>query len=72
MKWYYYPAGFWTHKNHDYILSIKILNEIKKDNKVGFIFTGADKGNLQEIKKLSSKYNLNHKIKFLITYLMNK
>ena len=65
MKWYYYPAGFWTHKNHDYILrALKILNEIKKDNKVGFIFTGADKGNLQEIKKLSSKYNLNHQIKF--------
>ena len=28
IKWYYYPASFWTHKNHEYILkALKYLND---------------------------------------------
>lgn len=46
---FFYPAQFWAHKNHIYLL--KALNLIKKDfEDFQMIFTGSDKGNLNKIK----------------------
>ncbi|MDO8662408.1 MAG: glycosyltransferase family 1 protein [Candidatus Omnitrophota bacterium] len=43
----YYPAQFWPHKNHLYILEgLKILKE-KYKLKINAIFSGSDKGNLK-------------------------
>ena len=51
MPYVFYPAQFWAHKNHIYLLEgLKSL----EDNfglKVGAIFSGGDKGNLDFIKK---------------------
>ena len=42
----YYPAQFWAHKNHIYILkAIKILREMKNID-VDVVFSGSNKGNL--------------------------
>ncbi len=70
-KWYYFPASFWAHKNHIYILNcLNILKKKKKLNKIGFIFTGSDKGHLNLIKKKTETFGLKNNILFL-KYLNN-
>jgi len=63
-KFYFYPAQFWSHKNH-----IIILEAIKKlkDNKVNinFVFCGRDKGNLNFIKKKILDFKIKDNIKIL-------
>lgn len=55
-----YPANYWKHKNHEVI--IKATNILTNKNVKNFkcIFTGSDKGYLQELKKLISLYNLDN------------
>lgn len=64
-QWFFYPAQFWPHKNHKYL--IDVMNDlIKKNNdKIGFIFCGPDKGNLNYIKETIKKENLAKNIKIL-------
>ena len=61
----FYPAQFWPHKNHIYILeSIKLLkNEYNLEMDV--IFSGTDKGNIDYIKKITSHLNLKKRVHFL-------
>lgn len=51
-NYFLYPAQFWSHKNHEYL--INAIKKIKKKGKINFeiVFTGADKGNMGYIKKL--------------------
>jgi glycosyltransferase involved in cell wall biosynthesis len=64
-KWFFYPAQFWPHKNHKYLLDV-MKNLLKKNyNKIGFIFCGPDKGNLDYINKVIKKENLNENVKIL-------
>ena len=60
----FYPAQFWAHKNHIYIL--KGLNILKKDSsiKLGVIFSGSDQGNLSYIKDMTKKFNLDDQVRF--------
>ena len=60
----FYPAQFWQHKNHAYI--IEAVYKLQQVNKLDFriIFTGHDKGNLKNVKSLIHKKNL--KDKFII------
>ena len=60
----FYPAQFWAHKNHIYIL--KALNVLKKDSsiKLGAIFSGSDQGNLSYIKNMTKKFNLEDQVIF--------
>jgi hypothetical protein len=54
-KYFFYPAQFWSHKNHKYLLDVcKILN----NKNIQIIFCGSDKGNLEYIKKYINKNNL--------------
>lgn len=54
-KYFFYPAQFWSHKNHKFLLDvIKILN----DKDIQLVFCGSDKGNLEYIKKYINKHNL--------------
>jgi glycosyltransferase involved in cell wall biosynthesis len=58
LNFFYYPAQFWAHKNHRYIIdALKILK--KKKNNYKIIFSGSDKGNLNYIKKIINDNGLN-------------
>ena len=53
-----YPATFWPHKNHKYLVDVaKILKNEKKYDYL-FIFCGGDSGNLDFIKNEIKKYSL--------------
>jgi len=54
-KFIFYPAQFWAHKNHQYI--IDAFTKIK-DKNLHCVFTGIDKGNLSFIKKYINKKNI--------------
>lgn len=61
----FYPAQFWAHKNHAYILfGLKIL-ERDFGHKVGAIFSGVDKGNQEYIVRLANELGLIDRIKFI-------
>ena len=61
----FYPAQYWPHKNHVYILEgIKEL-ESNFSQKINAIFTGTDKGNLDYLKKYASDLGLCERIYFL-------
>jgi hypothetical protein len=64
-KYIFYPAQFWPHKNHIYLLeSLKKYNENRAE-KFFLIFTGHDKGNLKFIKnKINSLGIMNEVIIF--------
>ena len=60
----FYPAQFWSHKNHMYILkALKILKE-QYNLKLGAIFTGSDKGNMQYIKDSVDELGLSEQVVF--------
>ncbi len=65
LPYIFYPAQYWPHKNHVYILEgIKEL-ESKFSQKVNAIFTGSDKGNLNYLKKYAIDLGLYERIYFL-------
>jgi glycosyltransferase involved in cell wall biosynthesis len=61
----FYPAQFWAHKNHIYIL--KALNILRNESSIslGAIFSGGDGGNLSYIKDMTKKFNLESQIRFV-------
>jgi glycosyltransferase involved in cell wall biosynthesis len=64
-KYFFYPAQFWAHKNHIYIIKgLKILKE-KYNKKINIIFTGSDMGNKNFIKKEVKTFNLEDQVSFL-------
>jgi hypothetical protein len=70
-KFMFYPAQYWSHKNHSYIIkAMKKFNSKKLEN-IGCVFTGFDKGNLNYLKKISKKEGVSSKIIFF-DYLANK
>jgi glycosyltransferase involved in cell wall biosynthesis len=60
----FYPAQFWAHKNHIYIL--KALDILKNESSIslGVIFSGSDQGNLSYIKNMTKMYNLENQVRF--------
>ncbi len=64
-KYLFYPAQYWAHKNHIYILkALKILKSEEKSD-FGVIFTGSDKGNLSFLKEYAFKNDLINDVIFL-------
>ncbi len=64
-KYFFYPAQFWAHKNHIYIIkAIKILKD-KYDKKINIIFTGSDMGNKKFIEDRVKNFNLEDQISIL-------
>lgn len=61
----FYPAQFWAHKNHVYILEGLHLLERDYGIKVGAIFSGSDKGNLDYIRTYSKRLNLEGRVEFV-------
>jgi glycosyltransferase involved in cell wall biosynthesis len=61
----FYPAQFWAHKNHIYILdAIKILKE-RHSIIIDVVFTGKDYGNLNYIINTAQKYHIEKQIYYL-------
>ncbi len=61
----FYPAQFWSHKNHAAILyAIKGIKD-RFDTKIDAVFSGSDKGNLKYILNLSNKLGIRKNIKYL-------
>lgn len=59
-EYFFYPAQFWSHKNHVYIIeAIEILKK-KKEINFKIIFSGNNKGNLNFIKKMIKQKNLDN------------
>ena len=67
-KIFLYPAQFWAHKNHKYIIDVAL--DFKKNNisDVIFVLCGFDKGNLKYIRNQIEKNNLNDYFK-IFNYL---
>ena len=61
----FYPAQFWPHKNHKYI--IMAMSKLKEKGHLNFdaVFVGKDRGNLVYLKELSVKFQLQENVKFL-------
>jgi len=57
-----YPATFWAHKNHKYILEAAEILLSEKHQEFHFIFCGVDRGNYDYIKDTINKKNLNKSI----------
>ena len=61
----FYPAQFWAHKNHMYILkAIKILRE-EKHIDIDVIFSGSNKGNLEYILNKATEFKINDLIHYI-------
>ena len=69
-KFLFYPAQFWPHKNHKYIIDAIdfAVNNCKDDLHV--VFSGYDKGNLKYIKNQIKSKNIENNVK-IFDYLSN-
>lgn len=64
-KYIFYPAQFWPHKNHIYILEgLKLLKE-KYKTEIHALFTGSDKGNLHFILNKAKELGISELINYI-------
>ncbi len=64
-KYLYYPAQFWSHKNHvNLLLAVKLLKE-KYDLNFPVVFSGSDKGNKKYVQEMAAKLDLSQQVHFL-------
>jgi len=61
----FYPAQFWAHKNHNYILDAVKLYEKKNNIKIDVVFSGADYGNLDYILNKAKVLNISEQIHYV-------
>jgi glycosyltransferase involved in cell wall biosynthesis len=60
-KFFFYPAQFWSHKNH-YNLLVAFKNLLIVDPYIKLVFTGADQGNLNYIKEVISDLQIEKQV----------
>ncbi|MCB9096160.1 MAG: glycosyltransferase family 4 protein [Arcobacter sp.] len=60
----YYPAQFWSHKNHIYIIDA-IKNLSQKGINLTAIFSGSDKGNLEYVLNYAKDSGVGNFIKYI-------
>lgn len=63
-KLFLYPAQYFPHKNHKFLIDAVNILKKKTVKKFIFIFTGIDKGNLSFLKNLVNSFDLNKEIIF--------
>lgn len=64
-RYIFYPAQFWAHKNHVYLLDgMKILRD-KFGVKIDVVFSGSDKGNLQFVLNYAKKIGLENNLHYV-------
>jgi len=61
----FYPAQFWAHKNHTYLIDGVLSLEKDYGYKINIIFTGSDKGNLNYIKDYVRQKKISKRVDFL-------
>ena len=61
----FYPAQFWAHKNHAYILQGLTALKDEYNIKISAVFSGGDAGNLSYIKSLVDELDLTDQVHFL-------
>jgi glycosyltransferase involved in cell wall biosynthesis len=61
----FYPAQFWAHKNHSYILEALAILRDRYKVTLDAIFTGLDKGNLGYIKQRTAALSLTEQVHFI-------
>ena len=61
----FYPAQFWPHKNHKYIIDVAEILKNNNDERFFFVFCGGNKGNYKYIKELILNKKLTDYIKIL-------
>lgn len=61
----YYPAQFWAHKNHVYILEAIALLKEKHDTELYAVFSGSDKGNLDHVLAVAESLGIKHLVKYV-------
>jgi glycosyltransferase involved in cell wall biosynthesis len=67
----FYPAQFWAHKNHVYVLEgLKVLESLY-NMRIGAIFSGGDKGNKTYIEKYAKELGLIDRVRF-VGFLTNE
>lgn len=61
----FYPAQFWTHKNHVAIL--RAVHHLKKNEalRLPVVFTGSDQGNEKSVRSVVDELQLNDQVFFL-------
>lgn len=63
-EYIYYPAQFWAHKNHIYILeALKILRD--RDITLYAIFSGSNRGNLSYISRKIDEFGLHDIVRYI-------
>tara|TARA_B100001741_G_C16545885_1_gene596699 strand:- start:443 stop:1627 length:1185 start_codon:yes stop_codon:yes gene_type:complete len=67
-EFYFYPAQYWSHKNHIYILEVIKLIKEKYNKKIRFVFTGSKKQNYKKICDTIENFNLKDQI-IILEYL---
>ena len=61
-NFFFYPAQFWSHKNHIVIIEALLILRDKYELHPTIYFTGSDKGNLSYIKKKIDEYHLENQV----------
>lgn len=60
----FYPAQFWSHKNHIRILEALLMLK-EKELKLHMVFCGSDQGNRRYIEKIVQEYRLSDQVHIL-------
>ena len=63
-KFIFYPAQFWPHKNHIYILKSIYILEKKYNTLINVIFSGGDKGYKKNIINYAHKLGIRNRVIF--------
>lgn len=60
----FYPAQFWAHKNHVYLLQGLRILEDEFGHRLGAVFSGSDKGNLDYVRRTADELGLADRVRF--------
>ena len=63
-EYIYYPAQFWSHKNHVYIIDAIVILKQQGINLTA-IFSGSNKGNLDYVLDYAKKLNVSELVKYI-------
>tara|TARA_B110000027_G_scaffold132139_1_gene157710 strand:- start:1310 stop:2527 length:1218 start_codon:yes stop_codon:yes gene_type:complete len=63
-KYIFYPAQFWSHKNHVYLLEGLFLLEQRYGLQISVIFSGTDKGNKKYIDSYAHKLKIEDRVHY--------
>lgn len=61
----FYPAQFWAHKNHIYLIEGLRILEDRYQLRIGAIFSGGDQGNINHVKSFVRRLNLEDRVRFV-------